>query len=336
MTSISADEAYRLALASHAAGEIVQAERICRGVLSVEPGHPAGVLLAAILMGRGLDAEGARVLRDVASAPSHTITLDYPVPRTPRYAERAHERLHALLAPEIPRYRDTLQAFCAFEPFLQRIGPEMSPSAPGWINPWLPALDAVALYGFVATRKPRRYIEIGSGHSTRFVRRAIEDHHLDCELISIDPAPRAEIDDLCDVLIREPLEQTSLDLFADAQRNDVVFLDSSHRCFMGSDVTVFFMELLPALQPGVMVGIHDIYLPYDYPATWTSRYYSEQYLLACFLLAGSARLFDVVLPAQLLVRERRAPEAEALCGRLPGRPEVAGAAFWIETAAIAG
>ena len=74
------------------------------------------------------------------------------------------------------------------------------------------------------------------------------------------------------------------------QPGDVVFLDGSHRCFSNSDVTVAFLEVLPRLPAGVVVGIDDIYLPYDYPPDWSDRYYSEQYVLAAWLLGGSRRL----------------------------------------------
>ena len=58
---------------------------------------------------------------------------------------------------------------------------------------------------------------------------------------------------------------------------------------------IFFLEILPRLAPGVMIHIHDILLPFDYPLVWHRKYYSEQYLLACWLLGGSRRL-EVMLP----------------------------------------
>ena len=70
----------------------------------------------------------------------------------------------------------------------------MRTATPTWENGWFPALDAVTLYGLVATRNPRWYVEVGSGNSTRFVRRAIRDHGLRTRILSIDPGPRAEID----------------------------------------------------------------------------------------------------------------------------------------------
>jgi hypothetical protein len=77
-----------------------------------------------------------------------------------------------------------------------------------------------------------------------------------------------------------------LSTFDQLSTDDVLFFDGSHRSFQNSDVTVFFTEILPALPAGVLVGIHDIFLPDDYPDFWLKRFYSEQYLLACWLLAG--------------------------------------------------
>lgn len=77
---------------------------------------------------------------------------------------------------------------------------------------------------------------------------------------------------------------------------DIVFLDGSHRVGMGSDVTLFFLEVLPRLAPGVLVHIHDIYLPNDYPPELVGRNYSEQYMLAAVLLAAGSR-YLIELPA---------------------------------------
>src|ERR1019366_3993414 len=106
-------------------------------------------------------------------------------------------------------------------------------------------------------------VEIGSGNSTKFVARAIADHGLETKIISIDPQPRAEIDSLCNEVMRKPLEKCNLDIFGTLGESDIVFADNSHQSFMNSDVTVFFCEVLPMLARGVTVGIHDIFLPQD-------------------------------------------------------------------------
>jgi hypothetical protein len=159
----------------------------------------------------------------------------------------------------------------------------------------MPALDGVALYSLIAMKQPKYFLEVGSGTSTKFARRAITDHRLNTKIISIDPHPRAEIDMLCDQIIREPVEAISLDIFDQLGRGDILFVDNSHRVFTNSDATVIFLDVIPRLKPGVLVEIHDVTLPYDYPTIWKDRFYSEQYLLAAYLLAQGHR-FDILLP----------------------------------------
>src|SRR5262249_39662840 len=146
------------------------------------------------------------------------------------------------------------------------------------------------LYGMLADLNPARYLEIGSGNSTRFARRAIRDRGLRTRIESVDPHPRAEIDSIADTVIQSPLESLDLKLGTWLSPGAVAFIVGSHRCFMNSDVTVVFLEILPRLQPGVRVHFHDIFLPYDYPPDWADAYYSEQYVLAAFLLGGASRM----------------------------------------------
>ena len=115
------------------------------------------------------------------------------------------------------------------------------------------------------------------------------------KVISVDPQPRAEIDALCDKVCRMRLEDSDHQIFSVLQAGDILFFDGSHRVFTNSDVAVFFLEILPSLPPGVLVHIHDIFLPLDYPPEWNDRFYSEQYMLAAMLLCRD-RPFDVILP----------------------------------------
>lgn len=334
MTALTADQAFRQALACHAKGDMHAAEQLCRAVLKVEPGHAAALLLAFMLSQRGEAAAAEQALRQAADHPAFTITLDYPIPGTARHGPAPHARLHDLLQQDLARYAKSLSAFGEYLPWLKKIpGDAAGDGTPYWSNIWLPALDAAALYVMVARSRPARYVEVGSGNSTKFVRRAIRDHGLDTRIISVDLAPRAEVEALCDVKIRRPLEEADLSVFETLTAGDVVFVDNSHRCFMNSDATVFFTEVLPALAPGVTVGIHDIFLPYDYPQEWVGRYYSEQYLLACYLL-GRTPLFRVLLPTQFLLRNAAQAEvARALCAQFPGAPAPAGSSFWVQMSA---
>ena len=122
--------------------------------------------------------------------------------------------------------------------------------------------------------------------STLFARRAVDDGGLATELTSIDPSPREAVEAACDRAVRAPLESADLRLFEDLQAGDVLFMDGSHHVFTNSDATVFFLEVLPALPNGVLVGIHDIVLPDDYLPMWGKYHWSEQYLMAAHLLGG--------------------------------------------------
>ena len=267
------------------------------------------------------------------------IFLDYPVRALPRYGygKPQHPRLTRILAANDSQYAEVLSRFLSMSDHLLHIRlrePKESPE-PCWLQDWLDGLDMFALYGFVATGRAARYLEIGSGYSTRLVRRAITDHHLATRVISIDPRPRATVDNLCDEVVRLPLEECDLGIFHKLGAGDILFMDSSHRSFMNSDVTVFFLEVLPRLRSGVLVHLHDIFLPLDYPPFWEyrhypHRYWSEQYLLAASLLAGHA-VYEIVLPNHYIsITQRLAGILDAFWkdARLTGVPR-SGSSFWM-------
>ena len=266
-----------------------------------------------------------------------TITLDYPptARNAPRYGydRPPHQRLAELLAAHEDAYRGAVATIARYADDLAAIAVHAEdPREPSWVNGFLPGLDGAALYAFARDRAPRRYVEVGSGNSTRFVARGLRDGGARTELTSIDPAPRAEIDELCDHVLRVPFEEADLGVFDTLRAGDMVFFDGSHRVFMNADTTVFFLDVLPRLPPGVLVGIHDIRLPDDYAIDFAERWYSEQYLLACWLLGGGAGM-QVRLPAAYVTRHTRlgAP-LDALWER-PGLEPVErhGDAFWFET-----
>jgi Methyltransferase domain len=180
--------------------------------------------------------------------------------------------------------------------------PQLLPT-PAWFEvPYAP-VDAVALYSMIRKHRPACFLEIGSGISTCFAYRAVKDAGLQTEIISIDPHPRAEIDSICDLIVREGLELCDLAVFDRLQKGDIVFFDGSHRSFMNSDVTVFMIDVLPRLKPGVLVHIHDIMLPWDYPDSFKNWYWNEQYLLALYLMGNKSRI-DPLLPTAFICRDR--------------------------------
>jgi len=242
-------------------------------------------------------------------AGSTMILFDHVAPPTPRYGhgKPPHPELFAIIEAGRPRYASHLEDMLQWSVQIASVAYEDADSRnPFWNNGFLPGLDALALYSMLRTTEPSQFVEIGSGTSTKFARRAICDGNLRTQITSIDPHPRAEIDSLCDRVIRGGLEDTDLRILYDLKAGDIVFLDGSHRVLMNSDVTVFWLEVLPRLQPGVMVHIHDVYLPYDYPPEWAGRWYSEQYMLATQMLFGGGSL-EVVLPNAFISRDRDLP-----------------------------
>ncbi|WP_211225259.1 class I SAM-dependent methyltransferase [Rubritepida flocculans] len=259
------------------------------------------------------------------------IVIDYPVaPRVRHGWGRPSEPvLRARMEAESPRYRAQLEAFLPFAPAMARItAAREAPGEPHWVQEWFPAMDAIALYGMVASRRPRRYVEIGSGNSTLFASRAIRDHGLPTRITSIDPAPRADVDQRCDEVIRTTLEEAPASVFDDVGAGDLVFFDGSHRAFQNSDVTVFFTEILPRLPAGTLVGVHDIFLPDDYPEAWLGRWYNEQYMLACWL-HGGARL-RIELPVHFASQEPALRGVLAPFWEIPAlrQASIPGGAFW--------
>jgi len=182
---------------------------------------------------------------------------------------------------------------------------EFDPSrlpSPAWHGvPYAP-IDSAALYTMVRRYSPATYLEIGSGIITCFAYRAIRDANIDTRIVSIDPEPRASINAICSQVIRKGLELCDLSVFENLQANDILFFDGSHRAFMNSDVTVFFIDVLPRLRPGVIVHIHDIMLPYDYPDSFKHWYWNEQYLLAVYLMGNMARI-EPLAPTAFLCRD---------------------------------
>lgn len=234
---------------------------------------------------------------------SCAIPLDYPPSRAlePRWGgtRPVHARLHAQFSARNAEYRDVVRNVRSLEPWFRQIQPVFASHTapePGWTGAAMNALDLALLYFFVQHYRPATYLEIGSGASTCFARRAVADHKLPTRIVSIDPEPRAAIDRICDEVIRSGLETLSeLNVFANLEPGDIVFMDGSHRTFMNSDVTVFMLDILPMLRPGVIVHIHDIALPYDYADMFRHWYWNEQYIVGTYLMAAAERV-EVLMP----------------------------------------
>jgi hypothetical protein len=226
-----------------------------------------------------------------------SIVLDHPVRPVSRwgYGRPPHPELDQVIRAGRARYEERLRSLLAFTDELAAIPFDGTGRDPSWTNGWFQGLDAASLYGFLAQRNPATYLEGGAGNSTRFARRAIERHDLSTKIVSIDPRPRAALAGLADEHLASPLEDVELDVFARLGPGDVLLVDGSHRAFTNSDVTVFFTEVLPRLPAGLLVCVDDVFLPWDYPPQMSGEWYSEQYLLAAWLLAGER--IQVTLPS---------------------------------------
>jgi len=226
--------------------------------------------------------------------------LDYPIKFEPRYGygKPPHKELYAIINGYRDEYAEFLNATLQYKDNLQAIkktGENTDQTLPAWNNGFQPGLDIMGIYSMLAQKKPNKYIEIGSGNSTKVAYKAKQENQLQTQIISIDPMPRAEIDNLADVVMRQPFENINYDFVFDLGENDILFVDNSHRILPNSDSMVFFLEILPKLKKGVIVHIHDVYLPYDYPQFMCDRFYSEQYGLAIYLLANHAK-YKPLLP----------------------------------------
>jgi hypothetical protein len=151
--------------------------------------------------------------------------------------------------------------------------------------------DAEFWYQLIRAKKPSRIIEIGSGHSTLLAVQAVgkneeEDPGYSCEHTCVEPYEMPWLEKLGIQIVRQKVEDVDLEFFSTLGKNDILFIDSSHMIRPDGDVLYEYLQLLPTLKPGVIVHIHDIFSPRNYPQQWLVdevRFWNEQYLLEAFL-----------------------------------------------------
>lgn len=168
-------------------------------------------------------------------------------------------------------------------------------------------VDVELLYGIVRYFKPKRILEIGSGYSTALSAQAIlknKEEGRDCDLIAIDPYPKKLFEKGfpgLSKLDKREVQDVSLSEFENLKENDILFIDSSHVLKIGSDVQYEYLEILPRLHKGVIIHIHDIFLPAEYPKRWIMQektFFNEQYLLQAFLMFNSC--FEVIFAGSFM------------------------------------
>lgn len=172
-------------------------------------------------------------------------------------------------------------------------------------NGYYPMLDAEVLFTMLSHLSPKRVVEVGCGYSslvTAEVNRRFFDNqiHFTC----IEPYPKQFLIDgvpgISELVVRK-VQDVELSVFDQLDRNDILFIDSSHVTKTGNDLNFLMLEVIPRLRKGVVVHFHDIYLPDDYPKLWVldeERNWNEQYLLAAFLQFNSA--FEVMFATAFL------------------------------------
>jgi hypothetical protein len=197
--------------------------------------------------------------------------------------------IEALFEASQGEFREWLGVLDGYRQMLTAIGDLPAP-APRWQQDWFPRLDGAMAYTMTRALAPRRIVEIGSGHSTRFYARAVADGGLNTVITAIDPAPRAALAGLDAVTLeRRTLQQCGFEPFAGFEPGDILSIDSSHILMPGSDVDLLLNHVLPMLRAGAIVHFHDIFLPDDYPAQWAWRGYGEQLGVAALLSGGAWR-----------------------------------------------
>jgi len=161
----------------------------------------------------------------------------------------------------------------------------------GFDNNQFGAGDGEYWYQLIRALKPRRIFEIGSGNSTLVARKAIERNRQDeptysCKHVCVEPYEMPWLEKTGVTVVRQKVEDLRADFFADLQSGDVLFIDSSHVIRPHGDVLCEYLQILPTLNVGVIVHVHDIFSPRNYPKQWLVddvRFWNEQYLLEAFL-----------------------------------------------------
>jgi predicted O-methyltransferase YrrM len=193
-------------------------------------------------------------------------------------------------------------------------------------------LDAWVLQAMLRHLRPRAMVEVGCGWSS-LVSARVNREYLDgsLRLTCIEPYPPEFLaGGVAGIsgLIPARVEQTPLDPFLELGDGDVVFIDTSHTVKTGGDVVFLFEEVIPRLAPGVVVHIHDMFMPWDYPIDWvlSGRAWNEQYLVRAFLSFNST--FRILLSVGWLSENNRSDMAAVIPG-YPDRYRDGGGSLWI-------
>ena len=269
-----------------------------RRVRAVTPSIPPGVRLASLVR-EGRNRLGMRWnrLKVAAGATSGGFFIPYRYAGDLEPPATPYTAVAALFQARDAEFQAFVAAMAKHLPAYQGFGAD--PRDPTWGRSMFPAFDGAAAYTLVRQVRPKRIVEIGSGNSTRFMARALCDGGIDCAFTCIDPAPRVPVEGLGVARIPRLLSETDAELCAGLGPDDILFIDSSHILLPGMDVDIQLNRIFPVLRPGVIVHLHDIFLPYDYPPAMRRWSFSEQNALIGWIVSG---YFEVVFPAHYVRR----------------------------------
>lgn len=198
-------------------------------------------------------------------------------------------------------------------------------------NPNFVRIDALVLYAMLRHLRPRRMFEIGSGFSTRVAAAALARNSTPCRHLCIEPFEMPWLEQTGAEVLRDRLENVPLSLFAQLEAGDVLFIDSSHTVRPQGDVVREYLQILPALAPGVVIHVHDVYTPHDvhpYLVVEQRKIWTEQYVMEA-LLSGGDR-FEVLLANYWIGRRQPAAFAQVVPG-YTAPPERDGCSFWMRS-----
>ena len=238
---------------------------------------------------------------------------------------QSYEPLEAVMTAASEQFEAVLEEIDKLATDLSALGNE-PPPAPRWKQDWFPTLDAAVAYTMVRVKQPKRIIEVGSGHSTRFIKRASDDGGLETHITAIDAQPNRFADKLDIEFLCSPLNQVDGKIFSTIGSGDILFIDSSHVLMPGSDVDDLLNRIIPTLRSGALLHIHDIFLPDDYPANWEWRGYNEQQGVAPMITGGAFQ----ILFASHFVKTRMAKKlSNSAVARLPSNLGSLPASLWL-------
>ena len=208
--------------------------------------------------------------------------------------------------------------------------PTLNPLGFGWANNFWNNADALVQYGLLRARPPKRVVEIGCGWSSLLLSRAIRVNGVDCQVNLVEPYPNREIFAALPkhwVHHECILQRAKFNIFEELEEGDICFYDGSHCVKTGSDVAWFFFDVLPTLAPGVLIHLHDIFLPDSYPEAWIferGQTWNEQELLRAFLMYN--KQFEILIANRYLWRE----EPELLDSLYKKVQPAHGCSFWMK------